>query len=728
MAAQTNNDGAGIAGLAGGWYDESWTVGDRGSGCLILTAASPAMSSACLRKGLLYAAGEGADVASMSFYTAETDDWKKAIETAVDSGMVLVAAAANDPGSPVEFPARCLDVIAVGASDYLDHDCFYQSSGGSLEVVAPSAACVLVGNQCVDPCIQYYAGDYLCWVSGEWCVCDSLFLWTTGRDGVSNAYGFFGGTSAATPQVSALAGLLLSYDSTLTREEVRQLIRSSAQDGIGDDEDLQGRDAHYGFGRIDAYAALFLARGGGATTRDLRLCYDVSFDRDVKVSAGHTLTILPGVTVEFAANSDAANLGVDSGRCELIVEGTLIARGIDADTLVTFTSSGSSAEDWYGIRAPADTGSLDLRYCAIKNVYKGVAVDNPDDLELAHLEIDNCTAHGIYCEDCGSSAKVDSCTITTPGLVGIEARGCEGLTLRGHSITDATAYGIKCTEACDLTVEHNAIIGDTTSQDFIGIFYKPASGDSTYAITDNTVERCGSRGISVEGGGATSAAVEDNTVSDQGYGRGTVGIHLNKSRAKVRRNTSEKKTNGVVALVGVGSPKWIPDLGRDSSGEHGDNQWLDNSVWYVWAGSTGGNPLKAERNWHGTRSPNPNKFTNSVDWQPALQYPPGRGAAPSDPEDDAVFQYTLTQNRPNPFSPATNIRYAIPVAGDVNLRIYNTAGQVVRVLVNEPREAGSHEELWDGCDDSGRRLASGVYFARLAVDGKTRVRKLALLK
>ncbi|RLI48032.1 MAG: hypothetical protein DRP09_21820, partial [Candidatus Thorarchaeota archaeon] len=450
--AQTNNDETGIAGLAGGWYDSSWSVGERGSGCLIMTAASPSANAANLRKGLLYAAAMGAHVANMSFTTTETQDWISAIETAADSGLVLVAAVDNHGEEKYLFPASHGDVIAVGATDRYDDYTYYQNWGDSLEVVAPSGQCPYQQRSCDDPC-NTNNPDYLCSTDPD-CVCDSLFLWTTGNGLSSDGYSFFGGTSASTPQVAALAGLVLSVDASLDRDEVRDVIRASAQDLIGGSDDTRGRDNRYGFGLIDAYTALYLAQGGGATAADLRLCYDVEFDRDVKVSSGNTLTILPGVTVEFAAGSDAANLGVDSTRCELIVEGTLYAHGahgVSADTLVTFTASAESAGAWYGIRAPSDTGNIDLRYCAIENAYKGVAVDNPDALDLAQLDIDDCIAHGIYLEDCDSSANVDTCTLTDPGLVGIEVRDCTGVVLEGHSITDASDYGIKCYDVADMT-------------------------------------------------------------------------------------------------------------------------------------------------------------------------------------------------------------------------------------------------------------------------------------
>ncbi len=739
IAAQTCNDSTGIAGLAGGWYgDVQWVPGMRGSGCLIMTLAAPIGGAASLVPGLIYAVDMGADVASMSFGCAQTTQWDAAIDEAIAAGMVLVAATGNGGGALL-FPASDPDVIAVGATDRRDYRVWYSNCGEELDVLAPSGACAQYGKRCggeddTTTCHARFTdvppaeSEYLYWDGGDFCVYDSLFLWSTGSGTVEDGYDHFGGTSGATPQVAALAGLLKSYDSTLTAAEIRDLIRSSAEDQIGDDTDGLGYDIYYGYGRINAYAALFLARGGGATTTNLRLCHDVEFDRDVKISAGDTLTLLPDVTVTFASGSDAANLGVDANRCELIVEGTLIAEGINADTLVTFTSAVDSAGAWYGIRAPADTGVINMEYCAVENAYKGISVENPDGLTISQVFIDDCVSHGIWCKECDSSDTVESCTITDPGLIGIEAIDCDGFVLTGHEISDATVYGIKCHDAVGMTVEENTILGASGESGFVGISYVCASGDTTLSIEDNMVTRCGSRGIYCEGGGTGTAVIGGNIVSDKDYDRGTVGVYLKTSRATLRWNTCEKKNVGVVALTGIGTPKWIPDLGRGAlAAQNGSNRWLDNQAWYVWTGLLSPHVLYAEMNWHGTANPDPSKFNLSVDWDPALAGDPGsRGGVEFDTEQE--YEYTLSQNRPNPFNPTTTIQYGVATPSRVTLRIYNMAGRLVRTLVDTDHIPGNYDVVWDGRNTRGSQLASSVYFALLSSSGETKTRKLILLK
>ncbi|NMC43767.1 MAG: T9SS type A sorting domain-containing protein [candidate division Zixibacteria bacterium] len=90
--------------------------------------------------------------------------------------------------------------------------------------------------------------------------------------------------------------------------------------------------------------------------------------------------------------------------------------------------------------------------------------------------------------------------------------------------------------------------------------------------------------------------------------------------------------------------------------------------------------------------------------------------------------FTLEQNHPNPFNPATTIRFDLPASGYARLEVFNIAGQRVRTLADGFLAAGSHAVVWDGRADDGRPVASGVYLYRLVGDGFTRTRQMILMK
>ena len=90
--------------------------------------------------------------------------------------------------------------------------------------------------------------------------------------------------------------------------------------------------------------------------------------------------------------------------------------------------------------------------------------------------------------------------------------------------------------------------------------------------------------------------------------------------------------------------------------------------------------------------------------------------------------YTLNQNHPNPFNPETVVPFSLPQRGEIHLAIYNTLGQEIRLLTSGIKEAGFHRITWDGKNQNGQTLASGIYFARLQAGSNSSVRKMMLLK
>ena len=88
----------------------------------------------------------------------------------------------------------------------------------------------------------------------------------------------------------------------------------------------------------------------------------------------------------------------------------------------------------------------------------------------------------------------------------------------------------------------------------------------------------------------------------------------------------------------------------------------------------------------------------------------------------------LDQNVPNPFNPTTAIRYVIAGDNQVNLTIYDVAGRRVRTLVNERQRADAYRVTWDGSNDTGQKVASGVYFYKLVAGKFSQTKKMVLLK
>jgi hypothetical protein len=97
-------------------------------------------------------------------------------------------------------------------------------------------------------------------------------------------------------------------------------------------------------------------------------------------------------------------------------------------------------------------------------------------------------------------------------------------------------------------------------------------------------------------------------------------------------------------------------------------------------------------------------------------------------EEDLPFNFSLSNNYPNPFNPSTKIEYSLPKASNVKIEIYNSLGQLVNVLENSFRNAGRYNLVWNGINSIGNPVSSGIYFYRMSAEGFTLVKKMVLMR
>jgi thermitase len=188
-------------------------------------------SYAAMAGAIYYAVDNGAKVINMSIGgSGNSTTLSDAIDYCYNNGVILVACMMNFNNSVTYYPAGYDKTIAVGSTDPNDkrsNPFFWSSTSGSnfgshIDLVAP-------GNYMYG--LSYNSDTY---------------------------YGsYWGGTSQATPLVTGVVSLLLSQNPTLTFEEIRTILRDSAEDQIGDpSEDVNGFDTYYGYGRLNAKNAL----------------------------------------------------------------------------------------------------------------------------------------------------------------------------------------------------------------------------------------------------------------------------------------------------------------------------------------------------------------------------------------------------------------------------------------------------------------------------------------
>lgn len=106
----------------------------------------------------------------------------------------------------------------------------------------------------------------------------------------------------------------------------------------------------------------------------------------------------------------------------------------------------------------------------------------------------------------------------------------------------------------------------------------------------------------------------------------------------------------------------------------------------------------------------------------------GEPGTTTDAEITPPLSDRLYQNYPNPFNPVTTISFSLSTGGQAKLTVYNVTGQRIRTLFNEHRESGRQVVSWDGSNDAGRPVSSGIYFYRLRAGSFESVRKMVLLR
>jgi len=407
--------------------------------------------------------------------------------------------------------------------------------------------------------------------------------------------------------------------------------------------------------------------------------YDYLCHGDMTISAGATLTIASGSVVKFEPGNYMNVLG------GLVADDVVFTSRRDDAYGGDSNGDGASTgepRDWNGIRYNTSSTGGSLANCHVR--YAG-------DSGNGGIYV-NCTAPvdliNVTAESTGSLGP--AFTLASPG------------TLTGCVCRDNLGDGIRITST-DTHISTTDIYNDTG----IGLEYTPAD--------TLTAENC-------YWGHATGPQHPDNP-----GGLGTVvtgNVDFIPWSTLPNTLVLDSVLHGIVTDLTTGLPVdgaqvTLSPLYTGSSTVTGET-----GSWSLDVPAGAGYELVVAAEGYDDHT------TSDLGFEPGQTYPLDVELTQTVAVEDAPPPRVLVleQNRPNPFNPSTTIRFGLPAAGHVALKVYDARGHLVTVLVDGVRPAGRHEEVWSGDDDQGRRVPSGVYTYLLETAGAKKVRTMAVVQ
>lgn len=679
--AQTTNNSLGVAGIA---YNCSIMP-------IKVLAADGTGSYDDIASGITFAANNGADVINMSLGgTYNSSAVSSAVATAYNAGVTIVCAAGNAGTSTPQYPAAYTQCISVSAVRYNKTYTSYTSYGSTIDICAPG------GDVTVDQ-------------NGDGYVDGVLQQTHDGSNYGSFGYYFYEGTSMACPHVAGVAALIIAKYGDVGPDSVRAILQNTAED-LG----TAGRDNYYGYGLVDAEAALSLS---------------TPTNPPVAAFSGTPTSGYAPLTVVF---TDASTNNPTSWAWTFGDGGTSTAQNPSH----TYTAAGTytvtlTASNAYGSDSETKTGYITVTTQPTNPpvaAFSGTPTsgDVPLTVVFTDASTNNPTSWSWTFGDGGTStAQNPSHTYTTAGtytvvLTATNAYGSDSETKTGYITVNAV------TASCD---------------DF---------NDGNYTGWTNAYGTWTAASYYLNGNSNTTNARLTSPFGTFSTATITADIRMNTGRtqrkARIIFGYTSSTNYRYVEFDDIANRVNICEIlnGRLYTRAYASYSF-STATWYevsVIAYSTGqvtakvGTTTVKSYTWSAVKTGYVGVGFNksNVDFDDycvsaTASSNEGGVAMGDDPGLTLPEKYTLSQNFPNPFNPTTTIYYSLTEPGEVQLVVFNVLGEKIRTLAYGPHEAGEFGVTWDGRDLNGQSVASGIYLYRLTVNGtQSLTKKMVLMK
>ncbi len=466
--------------------------------------------------------------------------------------------------------------------------------------------------------------------------------------------------------------------------------------------------------------------GNGDMVMDMTWRGDITFYGILEIPLGKTLRVKPGTNIKLDGS-------------QFIVNGDLIIEG-SAENKVIMTSLETlpAPGDWLGIKVNS-TGTLDMAYCNIEYATNGILSKHSSFINLEKSNISYWVNYGIQCKNIGT-VKISGNDFKYGGTKAIDIIGGDpkisdnsivgsdfGITYQGGGQPTiesnklegelSSQIGIKVTRYDLMDVPKPIIINNVDSLFDYGLMMTYCSNDPSTIIKGNRFAKNRFAGLVVTNNpdivGGSYISGEFNEFSDNDKW----GISIGSGTPFISQNAIKRNGEYAIRTYLLANPNFGDLL------TPGNNS-IDGFVYDGY--NTTFNTISAVGNyWHPRGRPT---VFGSWDTSNPLASDPYFFAKPEGEITEIPREFKLRVNYPNPFNPATTISFDLPRQQIVDIVIFNILGQRVRTLTSSAFPAGTHSITWDGRNEKGIEVGSGIYLYQFSSEDYSDSKKMSLIR
>jgi hypothetical protein len=416
---------------------------------------------------------------------------------------------------------------------------------------------------------------------------------------------------------------------------------------------------------------------------------------DVTIADGASVELAPRTVVRIA--DDGRHSGVDPDRVEITVDGTLLTSG--ATSIFESAAADAAPGDWIGLTSSI-SGFLSLGGAMIRHAQDAIVVrGGTRGLSLVNVAIQETAADGIRVSSVVGRVRLLRVSVEGVGGDAVSFIGGDPVTAGDLRLVDNDGHGFTRGDG-SITLNNSELSGNGTAIDGYDLWLREGSSGTVSATK-----------LTGSGEGARLELTRAMTLAQNEWSGYRVALRTRSANPTVRSNIFNA-VDTVLSAQGFRVP-----IMMQLNIVHEPQILVANETEQT---------VDAARNWWGTTEITAiaSGMSGLVDWDPPLNFDPR-----------LPVSFALEQNYPNPFNGSTVIDFSVSLLNislepgeSMNLDVRTITGGLVRRVFTQAAAPGIFRVVWDGRDEAGQQVASGVYFYELSVGPIRLFRRLTVLR